>query len=49
MRTMAATAQNVPRSDGLAVGYRRHRPEQTLLYQIVAQHYPRFAALCMAN
>jgi len=22
--------------------YERHRPEQTLLYQIVAQHYPRF-------
>jgi hypothetical protein len=23
-------------------GYARHRPEQTLLYQIIAQHYPAF-------
>jgi hypothetical protein len=23
-------------------GYRRHRPEATLLYQLVAEHYPRF-------
>ena len=23
-----------------AAAYRRHRPEQTLLYRIVAQHYP---------
>ncbi len=23
-------------------GYERHRPEKTLLYQIIEQHYPRF-------
>jgi len=23
-------------------GYLRHRPETTLLYQLVAEHYPRF-------
>lgn len=23
-------------------GYERHRPEQTLLYQIIEQHYPSF-------
>jgi len=23
-------------------GYSRHRPEATLLYQLVAEHYPRF-------
>ncbi len=22
-------------------GYQRHRPEETLLYQIVEQHYPK--------
>jgi hypothetical protein len=22
--------------------YRRHRPEQTVLYAVVAEHYPRF-------
>jgi hypothetical protein len=34
------------REDGLEDGvrsYRRHRPEQTLLYQLVAQYYPVFA------
>ena len=25
-----------------APGYERHRPEETLLYQIIEQHYPRF-------
>jgi len=25
--------------------YERHRPEQTLLYQIIEQHYPIFSAL----
>ena len=30
-------------------GYQRHRPEETLLYQIVAQHYPAFAALMSAQ
>lgn len=27
-----------------AVRYQRHRPEETLLYRIVEQHYPEFAA-----
>jgi hypothetical protein len=26
----------------LPQGYARHRPESTLLYQLVAQHYPAF-------
>ena len=30
---------------GEAGYYERHRPEQTLLYQIIEQHYPVFAAL----
>ena len=30
---------------GGGVRYRRHRPEETVLYQIVEQHYPAFAAL----
>ena len=34
---------------GLGAGYRRHRPEDTLLYQIVAQHYPAFAAMMSAH
>lgn len=25
-----------------AFAYRRHRPEQTALYAILAEHYPRF-------
>ena len=29
--------------------YQRHRPEQTLLYQLVAQHYPPFADLMAAQ
>jgi len=29
--------------------YERHRPEQTLLYQIVEQHYPRFLAQLAAE
>jgi len=29
--------------------YRRHRPEDTLLYQIVAQHYPAFAGMMRAQ
>ena len=28
--------------DGCATPYQRHRPERTLLYQIVEQHYPAF-------
>ena len=30
-------------------GYTRHRPEQTLLYQIVAQHYSEFLAVRAAQ
>ena len=26
-------------------GYSRHRPEATLLYELVAEHYPRFRDL----
>ncbi len=29
-------------------GYGRHRPERTLLYQLVEQHYPAFRELCAA-
>ena len=29
--------------------YRRHRPEDTLLYQIVAEHFPIFAELMRAQ
>jgi hypothetical protein len=25
-----------------APAYRRHRPEQTVLYAVIAEHYPRF-------
>ena len=34
---------------GAGLGYQRHRPEHTLLYQIVEQHYPAFAALMSAQ
>jgi ribosomal protein S27E len=30
-------------------GYARHRPETTLLYQLVAEHYPRFRDRRMAE
>jgi hypothetical protein len=30
---------------GNAGYYERHRPQQTLLYQIIEQHYPVFSAL----
>ena len=30
-------------------GYQRHRPEWTLLYQLVAQYYPAFADLMAAQ
>ena len=29
--------------------YERHRPEQTLLYQVIAQHYPAFVARLTAE
>jgi hypothetical protein len=31
------------------VDYARHRPEQTLLYQLVEEHYPAFAPLFSAG
>ncbi len=34
---------------GGAVTYARHRPEQTLLYQLVEQHYREFSALMVAR
>lgn len=34
---------------GLGAVYRRHRPEETLLYQIVAHHYPDFVELMSAQ
>ena len=30
-------------------GYERHRPEQTLFYQIVEQHYPDFRSAMEAQ
>ena len=30
-------------------GYKRHRPEKTLLYQIVEQHYPDFRSAMEAQ
>jgi hypothetical protein len=32
----------VPSAIAAAPAYHRHRPEQTALYAIVAEHYPRF-------
>ena len=40
----ARTAEGIP-----ARGYARHRPEQTLLYQIVEQHYPDFLSAMEAQ
>ncbi len=37
----AAAARNADR-DRNAARYQRHRPEQSLLYQIIEQHYPVF-------
>jgi len=39
-----AAARTAPR-DVDAGRYQRHRPEQTLLFQIVDEYYPAFAAL----
>jgi len=36
-------------STELGAGHRRHRPEGTLLYQIIEQHYPDFAAMMSAQ
>ncbi len=43
MRTVAHNSASVETGPG--VGYCRHRPEDTLLYQIVEHYYPLFAAL----
>jgi len=37
-------AEATAERDGCAAPYQRHRPEHTLLYQIVEQHYPAFVA-----
>jgi ribosomal protein S27E len=41
---MVATARNFAQAKGFIEppGYRRHRLESTLLYQLVAEHYPKF-------
>jgi hypothetical protein len=31
-----------PSPIAVALGYHRHRPEQTALYAIIVEHYPRF-------
>ncbi|MCP4410865.1 MAG: hypothetical protein GY807_24630, partial [Gammaproteobacteria bacterium] len=33
----------------VAPGYKRHRPEKTLLYQIIEQHYPDFRSAMQAQ
>jgi len=40
-------ARNAERE--IVLGYERHRPEQTLLYQIVEQYYPEFLAQMEAH
>ena len=45
---MPNVAARTASREGDAGRYKRHRPEQTLLYQIVDEYYPAFAAL-MAN
>ena len=37
-------AAGIATRDRDAVRYQRHRPEQTLLYRIVAEYYPAFTA-----
>ncbi len=34
-----------PNTGNVEWRYKRRRPEQTLLYQLVAEHYPRFIGL----
>ena len=45
MRTMPHVAARMARGEEDAGRYQRHRPEQTLLYRIVDEVYPAFAAL----
>jgi ribosomal protein S27E len=41
MAIQGATAMQLPGRQGFASTlYERHRPEQTLLYQLIAAHYP---------
>ena len=42
---MAQAAAGERAGSADAPRYARHRPEQTLLYRIVAQHYPAFVEL----
>jgi hypothetical protein len=42
---MAQAAPAARAAPAAAPGYARHRPEQPLLYRIVASHYPAFVAL----
>jgi hypothetical protein len=44
MRIMPYVAARTASRDEDAGHYQRHRPEQTLLYQIVNEYYPAFAA-----
>lgn len=41
---MGAPDRDIAQAKGFIAphGYRRHLPEATLLYQLVAEHYPRF-------
>jgi hypothetical protein len=41
---MVAPARDFAQAKGFIApaGYRRHQPEATLLYRLVAEHYPRF-------
>ena len=41
---MVASARDFAQTKGFIAppGYGRHRPEATLLYRLVAEHYPRF-------
>ena len=41
---MPYAAARTATRDGDAGRYQRHRPEQTLLYQIIEEYYPAFAA-----
>ena len=41
---MPHTAARMATRDRDAGRYQRHRPEQTLLYQIVEEYYPAFTA-----
>jgi hypothetical protein len=40
-----STGREANQGEG-APPYVRHRPEQTLLYQLIAEYYPRFVAQC---